>query len=224
MASLEWNRRWGVEFGSALAKGEGAGYGLQWGDPSLRGFAYWLRTFGIGGPRPIGPLFRVVDEYIEPFLKPGMTALEIGPGAGRWTRYLLSAGRLVLVDIDETFLQFLAANLSHDDIVTYRSDGFDMSGIPSASVHYVFCFGTFVTIEPKRVRTYLREIKRVMKNGGVAVVQYAAANKPRAKLFVGFEQYSADEIERWLNMTIIQHDKTMFNYCNILVARRDDDG
>ncbi len=56
-------------------------YGLQWGDPEVS-----------------VPLKFIRDRYIRPYIDFDHTAVEIGPGGGRWTRYLLSFRCLYALD------------------------------------------------------------------------------------------------------------------------------
>ena len=56
-------------------------YGLHWGDPAT-----------------LEPLKFIRDRYVLPYVKPDRHALEIGPGGGRWTRYLLGFEKLYVVD------------------------------------------------------------------------------------------------------------------------------
>src|SRR6266403_3354860 len=54
-------------------------YGLQWGDPDV-----------------VRPLRFIRDRYVLPYVSPEHTAVEIGPGGGRWTRYLLDSRSYML--------------------------------------------------------------------------------------------------------------------------------
>src|SRR5579863_6795190 len=65
-------------------------YGLQWGDPEISGPQVFMR-----------------DRYVLPYVKPDHVALEIGPGGGRWTRYLLGFRRLYVVDFYPELLKEL---------------------------------------------------------------------------------------------------------------------
>ncbi|HEU5142044.1 MAG TPA: hypothetical protein VFU04_02690, partial [Solirubrobacterales bacterium] len=56
-----------------LVRGDGI-YGMEWGDPDV-----------------LPPLKHVRDNYLLPYLDPTKTVLEIGPGGGRWTRYMTTA-------------------------------------------------------------------------------------------------------------------------------------
>jgi len=56
-------------------------YGLEWGDPEVN-----------------EPLRYVRNHFLTPYIAPSTTLVEIGPGGGRWTRYMLTAKRIYAVD------------------------------------------------------------------------------------------------------------------------------
>src|ERR1700685_3792102 len=68
-------------------------YGLEWGDPQNLPALRWVR-----------------DHYLLPYVNPDHTAIEIGPGGGRWTRYLLGFERLYGIDYHQDLLDELACN------------------------------------------------------------------------------------------------------------------
>jgi SAM-dependent methyltransferase len=108
MPSVEWNRRWQRDLREFSEQNPEKVYGIQWGDPEVRGLRYFfqlLRHPGCG----IGPLYKVVDRYIRPYVGPSSTVLEIGAGGGRWTRYLLGARRIICVDLNPEFFDVLKA-------------------------------------------------------------------------------------------------------------------
>ena len=79
MPTLDSNMHVGM-LQASRAKGQIARdgiYGLEWGDPQTDPALRWVR-----------------DHYLLPYVNPDHTAIEIGPGGGRWTRYLLGFGRL----------------------------------------------------------------------------------------------------------------------------------
>jgi len=65
-------------------------YGLGWGDPDV-----------------IPPLRFIRDQYVFPYVNAEHNAVEIGPGGGRWTRYLLGFGKLYVVDYHSELLKEL---------------------------------------------------------------------------------------------------------------------
>ncbi|HEU5397089.1 MAG TPA: hypothetical protein VFV81_07970, partial [Verrucomicrobiae bacterium] len=65
-------------------------YGLEWGDPE-------------NSP----PLQYIRDHFLLPYVRPETTVLEIGPGGGRWTRYMLPARKIYAVDFHQELLDEL---------------------------------------------------------------------------------------------------------------------
>lgn len=218
MPSVEWNRRWGNKFAEFSRDNPGGLYGLQWGDPELRGLRYYARRFL--HHKPPAPLFKVVDKYIRPYLTPGTTVLEIGPGGGRWTRYLVSAKKLILVDLNAEFFAGLKELFPKANLEFYQPQGCDLRGVPDDTVDFVFTFGTFVHVEPEGIHEYLLEIRRVLRSGGIASVQYAEKRKPKAQINPWFSDMTADKMEAMAPMPIVEHNTRLLNHSNIVVMRK----
>ena len=139
-------------------------YGLQWGDPQTHPALRWVR-----------------DHYLLPYVNPDHSAVEIGPGGGRWTRYLLGFGQLCAVDYHQELLDELLRNYRAPHLSTLRNNGTDFPGIPDASVDFVFSFGVFVHLDIDLIEAYFRSIHRIMKRGGCALIQYSDKNKEVAR-------------------------------------------
>jgi ubiquinone/menaquinone biosynthesis C-methylase UbiE len=105
----------------------------------------------------------------------GGAALEIGPGAGRWSQALAErAARLVLVDVSERPLELCRERFDGDARVELvLSSGSDLPGVSDGSIDAVWSFDVFVHIAPCDQAAYLREIARVLAPGGVAVVHHS---------------------------------------------------
>lgn len=219
MPSLEWNRQWGEAFRKFKERHPDELYGIEWGDPELRGWRYALHRLIHRGTSP-GPLHKVVDLYIRPYLAPGATVVEIGCGGGRWTRYLAGARKLIAVDINPVFFEPLRARFPQARLEFYQSSGFELDGIASASVDYVFSFGTFVHIEPAGIAAYLAAIQRVLRAGGVAVIQYAAKDKPAARDKRTFSAMTAERMAAMSPLPFVAHDTRLLNHSNIAVLRK----
>ena len=136
-------------------------YGLTWGDPQTN------------------PALRAVrDRFVLPYVHPDRTAIEIGPGGGRWTRYLLGFGRLYAVDYHQALLDELARSFRAPCLRLVKNCGTDFPGIDDGTVDYAFSFGCFVHLDLPVIEGYLRELHRVLRpNGGCAVIQYADKTK-----------------------------------------------
>ena len=126
-------------------------YGLQWGDPL------------------ISPLLaRVKEEFLLPALCPAITALEIGCGGGRWSRYF--AGRVKKAFLVDATPAAEAAIRSHTDWAGFEflmPVGTRLPELADASIDYVFSFDTFVHFHRELFDGYVREIGRILKPGGL---------------------------------------------------------
>src|SRR5438270_10372429 len=96
-------------------------YGLQWGDPDI-----------------VRPLRFIRDRYVLAYVRPEDTALEIGPGGGRWTRYLLDFKKLYVVDYHAELLAELKKNFWKPGMEFIKNNGTDFPGIAEHSIDYLF--------------------------------------------------------------------------------------
>lgn len=135
-------------------------YGLQWGDPETQGPQVYIR-----------------DHFVLPYVKPDQVALEIGPGGGRWTRYLLGFKRLYLVDYHAELLQELRERLNKPNMEFIVNNGTDFPGVAQRSVDYVLSIACFVHLEVPLIAAYLKNIARILNPGGNVVISYADKTK-----------------------------------------------
>ena len=141
-------------------------YGLQWGDPQTHPALRWVR-----------------DHYLLPYVNPDQSAVEIGPGGGRWTRYLLGFGHICAVDYHRPLLDELESNYRAPHLSTLHNNGTDFPGIDDASIDFVFSFGCFVHLDLPVIEAYFRSIHRILKPSGCAVIQYSDKNKEAARKY-----------------------------------------
>jgi ubiquinone/menaquinone biosynthesis C-methylase UbiE len=122
----------------------------------------------------------VVDDLLGPVMPEGGTILEIGPGAGRWTEFLLArAERLILVDIIERTLDMCRERFGTAGNVEYvLSSGGDLPGVAGGSVDGIWSFDVFVHVAPSDVASYLGEIGRVLRPGAVALIHHSGRPRP----------------------------------------------
>jgi ubiquinone/menaquinone biosynthesis C-methylase UbiE len=138
-------------------------YGMEWGDPDRDERLQFVR-----------------DHFLMPYLTPETIAVEIGPGGGRWTRYMLGVRKVYAVDYHRRLLKALKLNFPSDVIVPVKNNGDDFPGIPDASADFVFSFDTFVHLDMPIIDAYLRNIRRLLKPTSNVFIHYSDKRKPAA--------------------------------------------
>jgi len=103
------------------------------------------------------------------------TILEIAPGKGRWTEYLRHMCRsLLAVDLSETCIATCKQRFADATNITYMvNDGRSLDIARDKSVDLVFSFDSLVHCERDIIAAYLKEISRVLKPDGIAVLHHS---------------------------------------------------
>lgn len=116
----------------------------------------------------------IVRTFIDPYFPGLQNVLEIGPGAGRWTEYLVGrVGQLVGIDISETCVAECRQRFaSHSNARFELGNGLDLKSVDSASIDGIWSFDVFVHINDTEFRSYFGEFARVLKSGGVGVIHH----------------------------------------------------
>ena len=128
----------------------------------------------------------LLNAYLPPVAGEG---LEIGPGGGRLTQWLVPRTRLLhLADSSETMLSKLKKRFSNQPHLRYyHTDGMSLPPLPKESLDYIVAFDVFVHFEPRLVYWYLRQIAELLKPGGVCILHYA-----NAMTEIGWRQFESD--------------------------------
>ena len=122
-------------------------------------------------------LYRMVQTKIFQFAKTNLyNSLEIGPGTGMFSKEFRS-WRLnyfldVLIEVQEKIRRrFNPGHQKH--LRFYSTDRTACDSIPTGSCNFVFSWDTFVFFTQAHIKEYLRDIKRVLIDGGYCFIQYA---------------------------------------------------
>lgn len=207
MPSIEWNRKWQRMIEEFEPSREEVFFGDRWGNPlSFR------------------PLILVRQRFIEPYLKPGQTVLEIGSGGGRFTQFLLGADQLIVVELNPASFDFLRRRFPrYPNFRFYRTTGYEMRGIADASADFAFSFDVFVHIEPQGILKYLKEIERVLKPGAAAVIHYGDVGKKIARDNPGFSRMTRRrmlELTAQTGLKVAEHDSSIMFHSNLAALRK----
>lgn len=249
MPTTNWNKQVWTEDLDNRKESDLPYYGAHWGDPNpanafptligrllpeafLARLLTWkrLRNF-LNRRRPDGAryrpvLYRVVQQYLRPFVQPDSVILEIGSGGGRWTDYLIAGRQVIVVEISAEFFDYLKAKFHDqtDKIRFYQTRDYELEGIMSASVDFVFSYGTFVHIDPEGIQAYLAEIARVLKPNGRIVIQYANKEKLVAQQNQGFSDMTPAKMEAIVRdlpaLQWVEHNTAITEHSSIAVLKK----
>jgi ubiquinone/menaquinone biosynthesis C-methylase UbiE len=211
MPSISWNKAtWAKNLKTYQAgklKNQAGQYGDQWGDPEAKPH---LKT--------------VKDTYLLPYVKPDLVALEIGSGGGRWTQYLTKVKRLYCVDLNPEMIAYLRQRFASEKHLEYVvTNGSDLPGVPERSIDFVFTYGTWVHCDLDIIEGYLESMKRVMKPGARAVMQFSDKRKPAAQKNEGFADNDPIRMRALLEkhgFSIELVDEATLNHSAVIVATR----
>ena len=139
------------------------------------------------GPEPETRLDEIRLErqkYTGKFLKmaavgPEDTVLELGSGCGFGTREIsLVAEKVIACDISDAFLSYARQELqSFDNVEFQHVESRDLSLIKDQSVNAIISVSVFIHFNIYDIYLYFNEFKRILKNHGRVVFDFADTHK-----------------------------------------------
>jgi phospholipid N-methyltransferase len=178
-------------------------YGMQWGDPQKVQFLKYVR-----------------DNYLMPFVNPDHSAVEIGPGGGRWTKYMLAFERLYAVDFYQDLLDELQKNFRSPALVFLKNNGTDFPGVLPRSIDFVFSFGCFVHLDVPVISKYLESIAKICKASANIVIHYSDKEKDLAKRTQTFSENTPTIMRNLVidkGYRILKEDSDIFPHSAIML-------
>jgi ubiquinone/menaquinone biosynthesis C-methylase UbiE len=117
----------------------------------------------------------LVAHLIAPMVNAKTKALEIAPGHGRWTEFLSQyAGHLTAVDLSPSCIAYCKERFAHRANIDYFvTDGTSLPPDATAQIDFVWSFDAFVHMDRNVIAAYLKEIARVLKPGGGAIIHHS---------------------------------------------------
>jgi SAM-dependent methyltransferase len=153
MPTLGWNlEHWGRDYDWDRG-------GDEWSDP-------W------GGPE--AEWRSCILPRVSRFL-PADSILEIAPGFGRWTQYLIPrCSSYIGVDLAERCVTSCTNRFSGHEAVRFAvNDGRSLPMVFDSSVDLVFSFDALVHAEEDVISSYLKEFRRVLRKDGIGFIHHS---------------------------------------------------
>jgi len=164
LPNIEWNKSYWIKdiqnFNEGLSRKYHPNekhYGERWGevekDPILKS---------------------IKEKFILPFVNEDKSVLEIGPGGGRWTKYLLNCKKLYCIDLNPESLDYVKNRFSSQNNITYiLNKGNDFPNIPNSSIDFVFSYATFNHFDIGVIVDYLSGMTDILSDNSNVVIQYS---------------------------------------------------
>jgi ubiquinone/menaquinone biosynthesis C-methylase UbiE len=168
---------------------------------------------------------QVIREWVNPYFPVGGSFVEIGPGGGRWSEVLRQrAGRLLLVDVAEAPISICRQRFQDCSNIDYFVGDGKTINAESASVDAVWSYECFVHITPLDIKGYLRELKRILRPGGHALLHHAGPPLPGQVDRRGWRSDMTDRLMRVfaeeLGLEIVEQTRKLVNPGDVLTILR----
>ena len=132
-------------------------------------------------------------SLLQKYAGSGKEALEIGCGGGRITATGVKLFKHVhAADLAEEMLRKCKDAVTASNVSFYKLDGFTLKDFSDSTMDFVYSHDVFVQLSSIQIYPYLREIKRVLKDGGIGLFSCYD--------FVGqFELFKETSLKLWSN-------------------------
>ena len=106
---------------------------------------------------------------------PARTILEIAPGHGRCTQYLIGlCQQLVVVDLNKSCIQACKQRFSQNHSITYHiNDGKSLDMIPDGSIDFAFSYDSLVHVDSSTMEAYAHGLGRVLAPDGLGFLHHS---------------------------------------------------
>jgi SAM-dependent methyltransferase len=143
----------------------------MWGDPST-----WQKD-GDEWSTQFGSTQNMWDEIIHPKISQFLRGdvLEIAPGYGRITEKLLEydIDSLEIVDLNSNCIDRCQERFGDKIQGYFTNSGTNLYDFSPESKDFILSWDSFVHMDEKVIESYLKEIHRVLKPGGIAWIHHS---------------------------------------------------
>ena len=187
---------------SAQAQNSPQLYGMDWGDPEA-----------------VEPLRFTRDRIVRPYVNANHCALEVGPGGGRWTRYLIGFKSLYVVDYHQELIDEVRKSFDMPNMKFITNNGTDFPGVKKRSIDYLFSFGVFVHLDIPLLEAYLKNIKPILKPTANVVIHYSDKTKVMAQMNPSFSDNTPELMRKMVTTAgykIVEEDITTMWHSSVM--------
>ena len=130
----------------------------------------WSRAWG----GPPAQWYGTILPRIRAFV-PAHTILEIAPGFGRWTQFLIPmSDDMILVDISAKCIAACRSRFAAHPRVRYHvNDGRSLDMVKDHSIDFAFTFDSLVHVESDVLSGYFKQLSTKLSPDGVAFVHHS---------------------------------------------------
>ena len=130
----------------------------------------WSHTWGGASAQWFGTIFPRIRRFL-----PAPAVLEIAPGFGRWSAFLLeSCDTFVGVDVSPICVEACRARFAGRRGATFEAnDGRSLPMVGDSSIDFAFSFDSLVHVEADSLASYVAELARVLTPEGVAFLHHS---------------------------------------------------
>jgi ubiquinone/menaquinone biosynthesis C-methylase UbiE len=123
----------------------------------------------------------LVSHLIEPYAG-GAEVLEIAPGHGRWTEFIVDMCRhATLVDVGAKCLEYCRTRfVEHTNVDYFLTTGTQLPYHSAGATDFVFSYDSFVHMSAEVIQSYMGEIARVLRSGGMGIIHHAEIANPES--------------------------------------------
>jgi len=146
--------------------------------------SYYTSYFDKASQRGVNPLEILNEEWFDgkktaekcvlPYVSKDSVVLEIACGIGRVSKFVAPECKyLFCADIIEEALEEAKNNLKQYSNISFEKiNGYDLAGFNENYFDCVYSFTAFFHFDFELVVKYFSEIKRVLKPGGLAIIEF----------------------------------------------------
>jgi len=120
----------------------------------------------------------IAENFILNNINEESVVLEIAPGHGRWTEFILKkVKKIILVELSQERIKYCKKIFDNSKNIDYfMNNGKDLFFIADNSIDFIFSYDSFVHIEKDAIACYFKEFSRILKKEGIAIIHHAGRN------------------------------------------------